>query len=99
MAKLSLFDRRRQRVRTSLRKRGGTRARLSIHRSGRHIYAQIIDDAEGRTVASASPLEKDGRGAAGATVSGAQDVGKRVAERAKAAGITRVVFDRGGFLF
>jgi large subunit ribosomal protein L18 len=97
MAKLTLFERRRQRVRTSLRKRGGARARLSIHRSGRHIYAQIIDDAEGRT--SASTLEKDVRGSTGATVSGAQDVGRRVAERAKAAGVTRVVFDRGGFLF
>jgi len=99
MAKLTLFERRRQRVRTSLRKRAGARARLSIHRSGRHIYAQIIDDKEGRTVASASTLEKDVRGATGATVSGAQDVGRRVAERAKAAGVTRVVFDRGGFLF
>ena len=99
MAKLTLFERRRQRVRTSLRKRGGTRARLSIHRSGRHIYAQIIDDTEGRTVASASTLEKDVRGATGATVSGAQDVGRRVAERAKAAGVSQVIFDRGGFLF
>ena len=99
MARLSLFERRRQRVRTSLRKRGGTRVRLSIHRSGRHIYAQVIDDAEGRTVASASTLEKEARGSTGATVAGAQEVGKRVAERAKAAGVTRVVFDRGGFLF
>ena len=99
MAKLTLFERRRQRVRTSLRKRGGTRARLSIHRSGRHIYAQIIDDAEGRTVASASTLEKDVRGAAGATVSGAQDVGRRVAERAKAAGVEKVAFDRSGFAY
>ena len=54
---------------------------------------------EGRTVASASTLEKDARGKTGATVAGAQEVGKRVAERAKAAGVTRVVFDRGGFLF
>ena len=99
MAKLSLFERRRQRVRTSLRKRAGDRARLSIHRSGRHIYAQVIKDDEGRTVASASTLEKDVRGNSGATVSSAQDVGKRLAERAKAAGVTQVVFDRGGFLF
>ena len=99
MAKLSLFDRRRQRVRTSLRKRGGERARLSVHRSGRHIYAQVIDDAESRTVASASTLEKDARASTGATVASAQEVGKRIAERAKAAGVTRVVFDRGGFLF
>ena len=99
MAKLSLFDRRRQRVRTSLRKRAGERARLSIHRSGRHIYAQVIDDQASRTVASASTLEKDVRGTTGATVASAQDVGRRIAERAKAAGVTRVVFDRGGFLF
>ena|SRR5438552_18463733 len=99
MAKLSLFDRRRQRVRTSLRKRSGTRARLSVHRSGRHIYAQVIDDVAGRTVASASTLDKDLRGDTGATLSGAQEVGRRIAERAKAAGVTQVVFDRGGFIF
>ena len=99
MAKLSLFDRRRQRVRTSLRKRAGGKARLSVHRSGRHIYAQVIQDDEGRTLASASTLEKDVRDTTGATVSSAQDVGRRIAERAKQAGVTRVVFDRGGFLF
>jgi len=99
MAKLSLFDRRRQRVRTSLRKRAGDRLRLSVHRSGRHIYAQVIDDRQGRTVAAASTLEKDVRDASGANVASAQDVGKRIAERAKAAGVTRVIFDRGGFLF
>ncbi len=99
MAKLSLFERRRQRVRTSLRKRGGDRPRLSVHRSGRHIYAQVINDAEGRTVAFASTLEKDERAKTGATVVSAQDVGKRIAERAKAAGVTKVIFDRGGFLF
>jgi large subunit ribosomal protein L18 len=99
MAKLSLFDRRRQRVRTSLRKRGGDKPRLSVHRSGRHIYAQIINDVEGRTVASASTLDKDVKGKTGATAESAQDVGRRIAERAKAAGVTKVIFDRGGFLF
>jgi len=104
MAKLTLFERRRQRVRTSLRKRGGARPRLSVHRSGRHIYAQIIKDDEGRTIAAASTLDKDVRGQesskrSGATVDGAQDVGRRIAERAKAAGVTQVIFDRGGFLF
>jgi len=99
MAKLSLFDRRRQRVRTSLRKRAGDRLRLSVHRSGRHIYAQVIDDRAGRTVAAASTLEQDVRGTTGATVDSAQAVGTRIAERAKAAGVTRVIFDRGGFLF
>jgi len=99
MAKLSLFDKRRQRVRTALRARSGGRPRLSIHRSGRHIYAQVIDDAEGRTLAAASTLEKEVRGKTGATAEAAADVGKRVAERAVQAGVTRVVFDRGGFLF
>ncbi|HEV2745945.1 MAG TPA: 50S ribosomal protein L18 [Allosphingosinicella sp.] len=99
MAKMSLFDRRRQRVRTSIRKRGGDRPRLSVHRSGRHIYAQIINDGEGRTLVAASTLDKEVRGKAGATTGGAQDVGRRIAERARAAGVTRVVFDRGGFLF
>jgi large subunit ribosomal protein L18 len=99
MAKLSLFDRRRQRVRTSLRARAGGRPRLSIHRSGRHIYAQVIDDVQGRTVASASTLEKDVRDTSGANIDAAVSVGKRVAERASAAGVTKVVFDRGGFIF
>lgn len=97
--KLTPFERRRQRVRTGLRARGGGRARLSIHRSGRHIYAQIIDDAAGKTVASASSLEKDARAKSGANLDAAVAVGKAVAERAKAAGVTCVVFDRGGFLF
>ena len=99
MAKLSLFDRRRRRVRSALKARASGKPRLSVHRSGRHIYAQIIDDAEGRTVASASTLEKDLKGTASATKDGATQVGKTLAERAKAAGVDRVVFDRGGFLF
>ncbi len=99
MAKLSLFDQRRRRVRTSLRAKGGTRPRLSIHRSSQHIYAQVIDDANGVTVASASTLEKDVRSTTGATTTAAADVGKRLAERAKAAGVSAVVFDRGGFIY
>jgi len=100
MAKgLSLFERRRRRVRTALRAKGGMRPRLSIHRSGRHIYAQVIDDEAGRTVAAASTLEKDMKGKTGATADAAATVGKVVAERAKKAGVTQVVFDRGGFLF
>jgi large subunit ribosomal protein L18 len=99
MAKLSLFERRRQRVRTALRAKGNLRPRLSIHRSGRHIYAQVIDDEAGRTVASASSLDKDLQSTTGATAEAAATVGKRVAERAVAAGVTKVVFDRGGFLF
>ena len=97
--KLSTFEKRRQRVRTSLRTRGGARPRLSVHRSGRHIYAQIIDDAAGKTVAAASTVEKDVRGKSGANVDAAALVGKAVPERARKAGVTKVVFDRGGFLF
>ncbi len=96
---LSLFAKRRRRNRTALRARAGTRPRLSVHRSGKHIYAQVIDDAAGTTVASASTLEKDVRDASGANIDAATSVGKRVAEAAKAAGVTQVVFDRGGFLY
>ena len=98
MAKLSLFERRRRRVRTALKARAGGRPRLSVHRSGRHIYAQIIDDAAGRTIASASTLIKGSKGP-GANVDAAAQVGKTLAEAAKKAGVTSVVFDRGGFLF
>lgn len=96
---MSLFEKRRRRNRTALRARGAGRPRLSVHRSGKHIYAQVIDDAEGRTIASASTLEKDVRGTSGANIDAATLVGKRVAEAAKQAGVTQVVFDRGGFLF
>ena len=99
MAKLSLFDRRARRVRTALKARANGKPRLSVHRSGRHIYAQVIDDAAGKTVAYASTLDKDVRGKTGATAEAAADVGKRVAAAATKAGITKVVFDRGGFLF
>jgi len=95
--RLNSFAKRRMRNRTALRARSGGRARLSVHRSGRHIYAQVIDDAAGRTVASASTLA--GYEGSGANVAAAEDVGRRVAEAAKAAGITQVVFDRGGFLY
>ena len=99
MARFNPFIKRAQRVRTAIRRNAGGRARLSVHRSGRHIYAQVIVDGEGRTVAAASTVEKEGRAKSGATVASAQEVGRKLAERAKAAGITRVVFDRGGFLF
>ena len=96
MAKLSLFERRRRRVRTALRSRAGGKPRLSVHRTGKHIYAQIIDDAEGRTVAAASTL---GAKSSGANIDAASQVGKDIAAAAKKAGVTTVVFDRGGFLF
>ena len=94
MAKLTLFDRRRQRVRTALKARSGGRPRLSVHRTGRHIYAQIIDDGQGRTIAAANTL-----GGKGADSAAAAKVGRDLAEAAKKVGITSVVFDRGGFLF
>ena len=96
MAKLSLFERRRQRVRTALRKRSGDKPRLSVHRTGKHIYAQVIDDADGKTLAAASTLGAKG---SGANVDAAAKVGKDIAAAAKKAGVTTVVFDRGGFLF
>ena len=96
MAKLSLFYRRRRRVRTALRARGAAKPRLSVHRSGRHIYAQVIDDKQGRTLAAASTL---GVSSSGANVDAATQVGKTIAEAAKKAGVSAVVFDRGGFLF
>jgi large subunit ribosomal protein L18 len=94
---LSLFDKRRRRNRTALRARAGTRARLSVHRSGKHIYAQVIDDENGTTVASASTLSEHEGGTA--NVAAATAVGKRVAEAAVKAGVKQVVFDRGGFLY
>ena len=99
MAKLSLFDRRRRRVRSALRARSAGKPRLSVHRSGRHIYAQVIDDLAGKTIAAASSLDKDLKVKTGATRDSAATVGKALAERARKAGISRVVFDRGGFLF
>ena len=99
MAKLSLFDRRRRRVRTALRARAAGKPRLSVHRSGKHIYAQVIDDAAGKTLVSASSLDKGLKKAGGANRDAATHVGKTLAERAKKAGVSAVVFDRGGFLF
>ena len=95
MAKLNLFERRRRRVRTALKARAGGRLRLSVHRSGRHIYAQIIDDAAGKTLAAANSLGSK----AGANVDAAAKVGSALAAAAKTAGVSTVVFDRGGFLF
>jgi len=96
-----IFGKRRARVRRTLKANSGTRPRLSVHRSGKNIYAQVIDDAKGATLAAASTLEKDLRGAlkTGADKSAAAAVGKLIAERALKAGIDTVVFDRGGFLY
>ena len=93
--------RRKARVRREIRKAANGRPRLSVFRSSKQIYAQVIDDAHGHTVASASTLEKDLRGSlkTGADVAAAQAVGKLVAERASQAGVTKVVFDRSGYLY
>lgn len=95
------IGRRKARVRRALKARSAGRPRLSVHRSSEHIYAQVIDDAAGRTLASASTLEKDLKAAlkTGADKAAAAAVGKLVAERAVKAGIKDVVFDRGSFLF
>jgi len=98
---LKQFEKRRARVRRTLKARADGRPRLSIHRSSKHIYAQIISDADGKTLASASSLEKDLRGSlkTGADKAAAAAIGKLVAERALKAGVKAVVFDRGGYLY
>jgi large subunit ribosomal protein L18 len=102
MSKLSVTNaRRKNRVRIQVRRSSGGRPRLSVFRSSKHIYAQIIDDAKGVTLASASSLEKTLREAAktGADVDAAKAVGKLVAERAVKNGVKDVVFDRGEYLY
>jgi large subunit ribosomal protein L18 len=96
-----LFDRRKARVRRALHARSAGRPRLSVYRSSKHIYAQVIDDAQGKTLAAASTLEKDIKGSlkTGADKAAAAAVGKLLAERAVKAGINEVVFDRGGYLY
>jgi large subunit ribosomal protein L18 len=99
--KLSQFDRRTARVRRSLAKYSGGRPRLSVFRSSKHIYAQVIDDVKGHTVAAASSLEKELKAQlkTGADKAAATAVGKLLAERAKKAGVDKVVFDRGGYRY
>ena len=94
-----LFARRQQRARTSLRRKSAGRPRLSIFRSSKHIYAQIIDDAKGATVVAASSLDADikGKVKTGADTSAAKAVGLLIANRAIQAGVKEVVFDRGGY--
>ena len=94
-------DRRVNRVRRSVRAAAHGRLRLSVFRSSRHIYAQVIDDAAGKTVAAASSRDKDvsGKVKTGADKAAAAEVGKLLASRAMAAGVKEVVFDRGAYLF
>jgi len=95
------FDRRTNRVRRSLRRVAKGRPRLSVFRSSKNIYAQVIDDVQGKTIAAASSLDQDLRKSLpkGCDVSAAVSVGKLVAERAVKAGIKDVIFDRGGYLY
>ena len=95
------FGKRANRVRRSLRRVSQGRPRLSVFRSGKHIYAQVIDDVEGKTVAAASSIEKDMRKSLGkgGDINAAQAVGKLIAERAVKAGVKDVVFDRGGYIY
>jgi large subunit ribosomal protein L18 len=95
------FERRQRRTRYAIRQRAGGRVRLSVFRSSRHIYAQVIDDARGRTLAAASTLDVGLRGdlRTGADSEAARRVGLLLAERAKSAGVEKVVFDRGGYKY
>lgn len=101
MTPKDLFERRKRRTRQSIKEKGNGRIRLSVYRSGKNIYVQVIDDVKGVTLASASTLDKELKGnlKTGADKAAAAAVGKLIAERAKAAGITEVVFDRGGYIY
>jgi large subunit ribosomal protein L18 len=93
-----LFQRRRSRTRYKITQTGD-RPRLSVFRSGKHIYVQIIDDKQAATIAAASTNEKDGKAAKSYNVEAASNVGKKIAERALAKGVKQVVFDRGGYIY
>ena len=97
MATKESTQRRAQRVRRQIKKVAGERPRLSVHRTSKNIYVQVIDDAKGHTIAAASTLEKDLKGSlkTGADTAAAAAIGKLIAERAIKAGVKEVVFDRG----
>ena len=97
----ALFARRQRRTRHALRLAAGSRPRLSVFRSGKHIYAQVIDDRKGATLAAASSLDEGLKGKlkSGANKDAATEVGKLIAERAIAVGVKEVVFDRGGYMY
>ena len=101
VAKITPFEKRQRRVRRALHASGAGRPRLSVFRSSKHIYAQLIDDALGRTLAAASSLEKDMKVQlkTGADKAAAAAVGKLLAERALKVGVDKVVFDRGGYRY
>jgi large subunit ribosomal protein L18 len=97
----ALFERRKQRVRFAIRKQTNNRVRLSVFRSGKHIYAQLIDDSKGATLAAASSLDAEikGKMKSTSTIEAAKAIGSLIAQRAKKADVKEVVFDRGGYLF
>ncbi|MCJ2011359.1 50S ribosomal protein L18 [Methylobacterium sp. J-076] len=99
--KLEALDRRKARVRRAIKAAANGRPRLSVFRSSKQIYVQVIDDVKGHTLASASTIEKSLKGdlKTGADVAAATAVGKLIAERAKAAGVTKVIFDRSGYIY
>ncbi|HVV65413.1 MAG TPA: 50S ribosomal protein L18 [Rhizomicrobium sp.] len=97
--RLTSFEKRRKRTRHRIATTAAGRPRLSVFRSGRHIYAQVIDDRAATTLAAASSNEKEGRPAKTYNVEAAAVVGKRIAERALAKGVKQVVFDRGGYIY
>ena len=101
MASKESTQRRAARVRRQLKKVSGERPRLSVYRSSKNIYAQVIDDTKGHTLAAASTLEKDLKGALkiGADIAAAAAIGKLIAERASKAGVKEVVFDRGPYIY
>ena len=99
MAEKKIIQKRAQRIRRQLKKVANGRPRLSVHRTSMHIYAQVIDDAKGHTLAAASTLEKSGKGKSGANIEAAAAVGKLIAERATKAGVKEVVFDRGAYIY
>lgn len=101
MADKATTQKRSQRIRRQIKKVAGDRPRLSVHRTSKHIYVQVIDDAKGHTLAAASTLEKDLKGSlkTGADVAAAAAIGKLIAERASAAGVKAVVFDRGPYIY
>jgi large subunit ribosomal protein L18 len=101
MASKETTRRRAQRIRRQIKKVAGDRPRLSVHRTSKNIYVQVIDDSRGHTIAAASTLEKDFKGAkkTGADSAAAAAVGKLIAERATKAGVKEVVFDRGAYIY
>lgn len=97
----ALFERRKQRVRSAIRRQSNDRVRLSVFRSGKHIYAQLIDDSKGATLAAASSLDAEVKSKvkSTSTIEAAKVIGSLIAQRAKKANVKEVVFDRGGYLF